>query len=139
MNTRKAFLKKVSDQKLFKPANTLEGELLRSERKNVLAVPHFVATQRCSTAPGGMGARSRSKLTSPNESANRKYEQCINRIGEVDALANRKKDIQAEMEHLNRILEHKRMCLAAGAYGGYGKLLETLHPAIQQLTTKDER
>jgi hypothetical protein len=58
-------------------------------------------------------------------------------IGAVATLRQKKKDLAMEMDHLKRVMEHKKLCLAAGGYGGYGQLLETLHPALQQVTRRD--
>ena len=117
---------------MIKGRNTLDGEVLPFERKTELLVPYF--KPRASTSQAHF--RSTSNMENPNDVLANKYDKCLKSIGHVDALRNRKNDIEYEMEHLKQIIEHKQLCLAAGAYGGYGKLLESLHPALQQCTSK---
>jgi hypothetical protein len=91
---------------------------------------------RCKTAMV-LGTRSALPLSNPNEKVSAKYEGTLRGIGQVQALRQRKKDLEVEMELIRRIKEHKEICLAAGAYGGYSKLLETLHPALRQVTAQE--
>ena len=125
--------------KYVKARDPIEGEFLPYERKSRLLMPEYdtsTSNGRCQTAPA-MGTRNIPKRVNPQDKVNAQYEKCLVGIGQVNALRQRKKDLQMEMEHINRIMEHKKVCLAAGAYGGYGKLLETLHPALQQVTATD--
>lgn len=126
---RKKFHTDLEASRLLKSRNTLEGELLKSERKDEVLVPGYQPPNaRCRTAPAATG-----KIVGRDVS----YERCVSNIGAVEALRQRRKDLALEMEHLQKVMEHKKLCLAAGGYGGYGKLLETLHPALEQVTRKD--
>jgi len=93
-----------------------------------------VTNARCRTAPSAIGTRNVLPVTNPKDKVNARYESCLRGIGQVEALRQRKKDLQAEMDHINRVMEHKKICLAAGAYGGVNKLIDTLHPALRQVT-----
>lgn len=112
------------------------------ESTKELLVPHFapsnalVTNARCKTAPSAIGTRNVLPVTNPKDKVNARYESCLRGIGQVEALRQRKKDLQMEMDHINSIMEHKKICLAAGAYGGVNQLIETLHPALRQVTAK---
>lgn len=140
-NFRKRFAEKAATMK--KPRNPIAGEFLpyntkaQSSDKSNLLMPHYTAPNgRCRTAPL-LGTRNVQPVTNPKQQVSAKYESCLAGIAQVDALRQRKKDLQEEMDHIRRVMEHKKICLAAGAYGGYGKLIETLHPALNQVTASD--
>lgn len=127
---RKKFVTDLEDKRLIKSRNTLEGELLRSEQKTEILAPNFQpANSRCKTAPAATGRSASGR--------NHNYDRCIANIGAVSTLRQKKNDLVLEMEHIQKVMEHKKLCLAAGGYGGYGKLLDTLHPALDQVTRKD--
>lgn len=129
---RKQFQQKLAERKLMKPRNTLEGQVLKYEQNDQVLAPNYrPPNARCSTAP-------LNGSSTPGQKSSGRYGRCIQGIGNVDALRARKQDIILEMDHLKKIMEHKKLCLAAGGYGGYGKLLETLHPALQQKTAAIE-
>ena len=126
---------------MVKPRNPIVNEFQPFERSNkALLMPSYTSVHaRGKTAPA-LGTRNNVSMGSDPARAklSSKYDSCLRSIGQVQALNQKKRDVQVEMEHIRRVLEHKQICLAAGAYGGYRKLIENLHPALRQVTAADD-